>query len=74
MAGLTRRRLSYDAKRAGLRRKVGAVVKEEKTATDRGRKMIRTKLTEMFGVETPIVMGGMTGYAVARQAGTRVGI
>ena len=23
--------------------------------------MIRTKLTEMFGVETPIVMGGMTG-------------
>src|SRR6201987_3067827 len=23
--------------------------------------MIRTKLTEMFGVQTPIVMGGMTG-------------
>ena len=23
--------------------------------------MIKTKLTEMFGVETPIVMGGMTG-------------
>jgi nitronate monooxygenase len=27
--------------------------------------MIRTKLTEMFGVETPIVMGGMTGVGYA---------
>jgi len=27
--------------------------------------MIRTKLTEMFGVETPIVMGGMTGIGAA---------
>ena len=27
--------------------------------------MIRTKLTEMFGVETPIVMGGMTGLGAA---------
>lgn len=23
--------------------------------------MIRTKITEMFGIETPILMGGMTG-------------
>lgn len=27
--------------------------------------MIRTKITEMFGVETPIVMGGMTGVGYA---------
>jgi NADH:quinone reductase (non-electrogenic) len=27
--------------------------------------MIRTRLTEMFGVETPIVMGGMTGVGYA---------
>jgi nitronate monooxygenase len=27
--------------------------------------MIRTKITEMFGVETPIVMGGMTGLGAA---------
>ncbi len=27
--------------------------------------MIRTKTTEMFGVETPIVMGGMTGLGAA---------
>ena len=27
--------------------------------------MIKTKLTEMFGVETPIVMGGMTGLGAA---------
>ena len=23
--------------------------------------MLKTRITEMFGVETPIVMGGMTG-------------
>ena len=23
--------------------------------------MIKTKITEMFGIETPILMGGMTG-------------
>ena len=23
--------------------------------------MIKTRITEMFGVETPLVMGGMTG-------------
>ena len=27
--------------------------------------MIKTKITEMFGVETPIVMGGMTGLGAA---------
>ena len=27
--------------------------------------MIKTKITEMFGVETPIVMGGMTGIGAA---------
>src|SRR5690606_25139395 len=25
------------------------------------KKMIKTRITEMFGIETPIVMGGMTG-------------
>jgi len=29
--------------------------------TYRGETVIKTKITEMFGVETPIVMGGMTG-------------
>ncbi|MDP2011267.1 MAG: nitronate monooxygenase, partial [Phenylobacterium sp.] len=28
--------------------------------------MIKTRITEMFGVETPIVMGGMTGVGHAR--------
>ncbi|MDO8799380.1 nitronate monooxygenase family protein [Phenylobacterium sp.] len=28
--------------------------------------MIKTRITEMFGVETPIVMGGMTGVGYAR--------
>ena len=27
--------------------------------------MIKTRLTEMFGVDTPIVMGGMTGVGYA---------
>ena len=27
--------------------------------------MIRTRITEMFGVETPLVMGGMTGVGYA---------
>ena len=27
--------------------------------------MIKTRLTEMFGVETPLVMGGMTGVGYA---------
>ena len=27
--------------------------------------MIKTRITEMFGVETPIVMGGMTGVGYA---------
>lgn len=27
--------------------------------------MLRTRITEMFGVETPIVMGGMTGVGYA---------
>jgi NADH:quinone reductase (non-electrogenic) len=28
--------------------------------------MIKTRITEMFGIETPIVMGGMTGVAVGK--------
>ena len=27
--------------------------------------MLKTRITEMFGVETPIVMGGMTGVGYA---------
>ncbi|MCW5760972.1 MAG: nitronate monooxygenase, partial [Phenylobacterium sp.] len=27
--------------------------------------MIKTRLTEMFGIETPLVMGGMTGVGYA---------
>ena len=31
---------------------------------------IKTRITEMFGVETPIVMGGMTGVGAASRPGT----
>jgi NADH:quinone reductase (non-electrogenic) len=31
--------------------------------------MLRTRITEMFGVETPIVMGGMTGVGYAELVG-----
>ena len=27
--------------------------------------MIKTRITEMFGVETPLIMGGMTGVGYA---------